>query len=147
MRFQVQNSIQTLRQGLEEHRAANRGVFNYDNKEENELFFYPHDAVHVVFGLTTALEDEAVADAWTLFGTDVSIKKFYRFIRLETTREIFRRLSWSRLIGVAVRALPRIIRVCLRSRKMNAPWKWQEYPRHLDLRLCDIRKKHNIKIV
>jgi hypothetical protein len=49
--------------------------------EDSARFFRSHDIAHVVFGLDTTLNDEALGDAWTLLGTDDGLQRYVSYLR------------------------------------------------------------------
>lgn len=53
LKYQDQNSQQTLKEALDEYKEANKEILNYDNQRESEFFFIPHDVCHVLFGCNT----------------------------------------------------------------------------------------------
>ena len=72
-RYQDQDSPLTLREGLDEYRAANPALVDpAASTDKGAAFFASHDACHVVFGTTTAILDEATTDLWTFFGVAIT---------------------------------------------------------------------------
>lgn len=62
-----QNSRQTLLEGLEEFRGDIPMPFGgNDPSSPVEQLFQCHDICHVVFGLSTDLLDEVLADTWAI---------------------------------------------------------------------------------
>lgn len=62
--YQRQDSELTLRHGLAEYYDRHPGLFRPSQlTEDSARFFRSHDIAHVVFGLDTTLNDEALADA------------------------------------------------------------------------------------
>ena len=82
--YQNENCDLTLREGIEEYRnylkINNRHVLGENCSEDEKLTILGHDATHVIFGLDTSLEEEAMLDCWVLFGGNVLqvIKEFYK---------------------------------------------------------------------
>ena len=77
LKYQHQNSSQTLIEGLEEYYDSNpREVREFANKIP---FLVNHDITHVVFGLGTSIEEESMLDTWTLRGTDITWKEIYNY--------------------------------------------------------------------
>lgn len=79
--FERQASRQTLGEGLAEYHEKNPGL-----RKDHELsidareFFRCHDVVHVVYGCSTSMPDEAVVKLASLFGTTAGFQvlKGYR---------------------------------------------------------------------
>lgn len=147
LQYQNPHSTQTLREALEEYRSYNKEILNYKNEDESNFFFVSHDVCHVLFGCNTNLEDEAITDTWTIFGSDVSLKKFYRFTKLEGHQEIIKEVGLLGVIKTFFRSIPRIIKVIFRSRKMKTKWKWDKYEVYMEDKLFEIRKNFKIEIV
>lgn len=61
------DSPQTLREGLEEFRAGIPKPFGgNDPSSPMGQLFQCHDICHIVFGLSTDLRDEVLADTWEI---------------------------------------------------------------------------------
>ncbi len=138
----------TLSEGLAEYRRANPGLKrSAPGHAEAESFFGGHDAVHVVFGCTTTLPDEILADAWTLFGTTVSVRRFLGFLRLEEHREIVAGVHLAELARALLRVLPALPRLVAQSRRMTRPWPWDRVDDYLDWPLARIRREFGIQVL
>ena len=65
----------TLREGIDEYRdylkKNNRHVLGENCSEDEKLTILGHDATHVIFGLDSSLEEDAMLDCWVIFGGDV----------------------------------------------------------------------------
>ncbi|MDR4464541.1 MAG: hypothetical protein MRJ66_09785 [Nitrospira sp.] len=65
--YLAQDSQQTIREGLEEFRGDIPKPFGgNDPSSPVEQLFQCHDICHVVFGLSTDLRDEVLADTWAI---------------------------------------------------------------------------------
>lgn len=155
--YQDADTTQTLREGLAEYRAANPALFDPDQmSQQAELgqlgrFFACHDACHVLFGLSTSLPDEALADTWTLFGTDVQWRELWTYFRSDAQKQFFKDFLgevgyWTLIVG-SIRALPRAMRAVWRSRKMTRKWALHDWAEHLDTPLNELRAHYNISLV
>ncbi len=146
-RYQESDSRITLREGLEEYLAANPNLF-----KENEVapasarFFHSHDRCHVVFGLDTSLEQEILADTWTVLGVDISLRDYLSYLKLPETVNILREIGCMRSIRETVKAIPKIVAVWRRARRMSRKWPWTGNDAYLDVPLADIRAEFNIEI-
>lgn len=156
-RYQDADSTQTLREGLAEYRAANPGLFDPEQlqsqQELGELgrFFAGHDACHVLFGLSTSLADETLADTWTFFGTDVQWRELWSYFRSDEQKKFFKdflgEIGYWTLISSSIRALPRVARAIWRTRKMTHKWSLHGWAEHLDVPLVELRARYNISLV
>ncbi len=146
-RFEAQATRMTLAEGLAEYHAAHPGLKRGDAlSPEAQIFFHRHDAVHVVFGCSTSLPDEAVVKLASLFGTTgrFSVLRGYA---LYDSLDIYRSLALRDILTalwVAPILVPRTVARCLRQRK---PWPWSDFAGLLDRPLEDLRREHGIEVV
>jgi hypothetical protein len=96
--YQRQDSDLTLREGLAEYYEGHPGLFRPSQlTKDSARFFRSHDVAHVVFGLDTTLTDEALADAWTLLGTDVGLRRYVGYLRTNPeAQQLMRQIGWAR---------------------------------------------------
>ena len=77
--FQHQNCELTLQEGLDTYYQC----FPEDTKVIQDVdgpkWLFGHDCTHVIFGLDISMEQEAILDTWSLWGTDLSIKNLIDF--------------------------------------------------------------------
>ena len=70
--FQNQDCELSLQEGIEEYRSYlrknDRHVLGEQVSDSEKWGILCHDATHVVFGLDTTLEEEAMLDCWVFFG-------------------------------------------------------------------------------
>lgn len=144
--FEHQDSRQTLAQGIEEYFAANPGLTQgRQMSAEAEHFFRCHDAVHVVFGCGTALDDEAAVKIASIFGTTAGLEVLKGY-RLQESLNIYRQLRVAdvlRSIAHAVVVVPRTIVRCLSQRSR---WPWAEHEQYLHTPLHEIRRQFGIEV-
>ena len=68
-RFQEQDSLQTLREGLDEFYSINSQFKELVEKNSpNARVFKEHDYTHVLFGLGTSIEEESLLDTYVIWG-------------------------------------------------------------------------------
>ena len=145
--YVAQECALTLREGLEAHYAANPGLFDPETLEEPaKSLFFRHDCVHVMFGLTTALEDETLADSWTFFAVDIPILRYAKYLSTPEVKKLITSLPISAFIVPVFRALPRVWRAFWRSRRMT-PWHWEVNDDDLDTPIRELRARHGIQVV
>lgn len=134
----------TLGEGLAEFAAANPGLIIGDDPELRELV-RAHDSCHVLFGLGTTLEEEALADTWTLFGSDVTLKQYAAYLKRPEFTDLFKDTGWWPLIAATVRALPRAFRAIRRARRMPQKWPFFGYARFLDVPVVTLRQRFGVQ--
>ena len=146
--YQLQDSSLTLAEGLAEYRSANPGLeLARDPAGQGAEFFRCHDTAHVVFGCSTSLLDEAAADAWTVFGTTVTLRQFLGFLRIEEHQNIIDKVGRWGAVATFLRAFPRIALVAWRSSRMRRKWPWASFEGYLDRRLAEIRREFGIRVL
>lgn len=136
----------TLAEGLAEFAAANPGLIPPSDPELRELIL-AHDSCHVLFGLTTSVEDEALADTWALVGSTVTMKQYASYLKRPEFTDLVKQIGlWNILFG-SLRALPRIVRAIRRSRRMTRPWPFFDYARFLDVPVVELRRQFGVQLV
>ena len=144
--YQDPESELTLEEGLIEYRTLNPDLDDSRKATpEGVDFFRCHDATHVVFACSTSLLNEALADAWTLFGTSVSLRQFLGFMKIEEHKKVIAKVGWPAVIVTFVRALPYMFLVVLRSTTMTKRWPWDAFSVYLRVPLKEIRREFHIR--
>ncbi len=148
LKYQEQASSQTLTEALSEYRAANPGLDEARGPGgAGAEFFRCHDTAHVVFGCSTSLVGEALADAWTLFGTTVTVGQFLGFLKIEEHQGIIAKVGWWGVLATFVRSAPLFILVAWRGLRMTSKWPWSRFDSYLDRSLVEIRRRFNVHVV
>ncbi len=80
--YRQHDSALTLAAGLKEYYAANAGrvVCPQDLPPESFALFHCHDMCHVIFGLDTTLDDEALANIRTMFSYEVEVWRYAEYL-------------------------------------------------------------------
>lgn len=150
LNYQQQESTLTLAQGLEEYYAANDGkvVRPRDLPPESFALFRSHDMCHVIFGLDTTLDDEALADTRTLFSCDVGIRQYTAYLTQDKqAKALFKELGYLKGFWVTVLTIPRICRAAREAWRMTKRWPWVP-PADYEVRsLADLRREFDICVM
>lgn len=85
-----------------------------------------------------------MADAWTLFGTTVTLKRFFGFMKIEEHQGIINKIGWFVIVRTFIHSIPLIVRIISRSLRMKKAWPWDDYSNYLDITLHDIRDEFGI---
>lgn len=150
LRYQAQDSLLTLREGLDEYHAANPGLLAPDAASTDSLGSYlnNHDVSHVVFGTDTSLRGEMVQDLWTFLAIDVSPRRYVQdFVKEEEGKKIMKEaLVWGTVTGLVwlIGKLPVLL---ARSMRMSSKWTWDAWQPHLDTPLVRIREQFGIRVL
>jgi len=149
-RYRQQDSGQTLAEGLEEYYTLNAGVVTRPRElpPESMALFRSHDMCHVIFGLGTSLEDEAVADTRTLLSSDVGMRRYAEYLTQDKqAKAIFARAGYLTVFGATLRAMPRILRAAWECRRTHKRWPWTPPQSHLARPLRELRREYGIRVV
>jgi hypothetical protein len=149
-KYQAQASRQTLSDALEEYYALNLGRVRRpsDLPAESAPLFLSHDICHVIFGLTTSLADETMADTRTLLSTDVGVRRYIRYLASDPqAKALFKELGWLRAVAITLAVLPRILRAAAERLRMRAPWPWTPPAGFMDRSLDELRREYRIRVI
>jgi hypothetical protein len=150
LRYQRQGSRQTLAEGLEEYYAANIGkvVRPLDLPPESVALFRSHDMCHVVFGLNTTLEDEALADVRTFLSCDVGVRRYATYLATDKQAQaLFKELGYLKSVSVTIIAVPRICRATIEAFRMKKRWPWTPPESFQERPLVELRQEYGIHLV
>ena len=148
----------TLKEGIEEYRSYlrenNRHVLGENCSEDEKLTILGHDATHVIFGLDTSLEEEAMLDCWVIFGGGVFkvIKEFYKgsLDLKETNEKVFdlvKEVGYLKYTYLYLRVIfQKWPKIFFRTRKMKK-WDYFFSLNLLDSKISKIREDYNINIL
>jgi hypothetical protein len=104
-----------------------------------------HDMMHILFGLGTAMRQEAQADGWTLLGTDITRRELRAFDALPEEKALIAELGWWAILKGYLRAVPDYVRIALRARKLSMKWRWSDNAEYRNWKVCDIRREFGIE--
>lgn len=137
----------TLRQGLQQFRSENPELIDADTSTEVGHLTMAHDCCHVLFGLTTQITDEVLADTWTIAGSTVTIRKYAEYLKHDEFAQLPKTIGYRKILVESIRSLPKVFTVIRRARKMTSKWPMFDYAEHLDTPVAELRRRHNIQIL
>lgn len=148
LRYMEQGCPMTLREGLGEYYTQIDDLITEDNAsaEVAALFRY-HDTTHVLFGCDTSIAGETLADTWSIFGTDVTIRGYLKYLEIQETQDVFAALGTWTALGQMVRALPLMPRAIWRASRMKRKWPFRNHEAYLDRPLSEIRDELGIRVI
>lgn len=136
---------QTLQEALVSFRRDHGLEDKYQSMSaEAQAHFERHDIVHVLFGLSTDVRDEAKADGWTLLGSDISFLELRRFAALPEEKALLKEIGWMNIAKSAFRALPDYAVMAWRSRLLIKKWRWADNTRYRTQKVAAIRREFGI---
>lgn len=150
LEYQRQDSPLTLQEGLAEYYAANLGRVTRpaDLPPESAALFKSHDMCHVIFGLSTTLADETMADTRTLFSCDVGWRRYADYLRTDAqAKALFAEMGWAKAVAITLACLPRILRAGLEALRMKKRWPWEPPESYARRTLADLRREHGIRVI
>nr|WP_231510311.1 ubiquinone biosynthesis protein COQ4 [Fischerella sp. PCC 9605] len=138
----------TLREAIQELRAVEEQKSDISVKMSTDMTqaFEHHDAVHVLFGCGTTIQDEIAAHVWMVFGTTAKLGEMHRAVANREHHNLLSGIGYLKLFSIWVSCLPRIFSIitkCLRMRKRLA---LEEVAKLKEQPLCDIRREHGIVV-
>jgi len=146
MSFEDQDCPQTLAEAIAEYYAANPGLARGRGlSPEAQDFFRCHDAAHVVFGCSTALDDEAAVKIASIFGTTEGLRVL-RGYRLHESLQIYRQIPLGAILASIARSVLVVPRTLLRCLRPRARWPWAAFDQYLDVPLREIRERFGISV-
>jgi hypothetical protein len=144
--YELQDSPQTLAEAVAEYYAANPGLARVRNMSpEAQGFFRSHDVAHVVFGCSTALDDEAVVKISSILGTTAGLGVLRGYRRQESI-EIYKQLGLGEVLRSIARSVAIVPRTAFRCLRQRSRWPWTGFEDYLDVSLRDIRQQFGIKV-
>jgi hypothetical protein len=103
---------------------------------------------HVIFGLSTTLDDETMADVRTLFSCDVGWRRYSAYLLQDKqAKALFKELGYRKAIGATLRAMPRIWQAFMESWRMKKPWPWSPPDSYLTRSLANLRDEFGICVM
>ena len=158
LHFQEKSCELTLKEGIEEYReyliANDRHVLGENCSEDEKFNILCHDATHVIFGLDTSLEEEAMLDCWLFFGGDylkLTKQSLQGSLDLEETNKkinvLVKEVGYLKYTYLYLRVMfQKWPKIFFRTRKMKK-WSYFFPADFLEKKISDLRKEFNIKIL
>jgi hypothetical protein len=138
----------TIQQALQEYHQALPFLLDERNLsgQARELF-HNHDLAHVVFGCDTSIRQEALIDTWTIFGSDVGFSAYLDYLRVPEAKNVVTEAGLGHVVWEFVKALPDVVRVIVRARRMRKRWPWRDHDAYLDRAVADVRRELGIEVL
>jgi hypothetical protein len=134
----LEQAIQELRQREEKNNIALK------MSDEIPQTFEQHDAVHVLFGCRTTIEDEIAAHIWMLFGTTAKLGEMHRTVANQEHGNVLSNIGHLKLIGIWLVCLPRILSIIIKCSRMKKRLVLEELEKLKKQPLCEIRRQYDI---
>jgi hypothetical protein len=148
--YQEQDSPLTLAQGLAEYYRANGGRVLPPSSlpPQSAALFKSHDICHVIFGLDTTLEDEAMADTRTLLSCDVGFARYSGYLATNAdTQAIFKEIGYAAIMWGTLKTLPRLARAVREHFRMAKKWPWVPPEDYQQRTLAALRREYGIRVI
>jgi hypothetical protein len=150
LRYQQQDSQQTLTDALDEYYAANDGIIvrPADLAPESAELFRSHDMCHVIFGLDTSMPDEVLADTRTMLSCDVGLRRYGAYLTGDPqAKAIFKQAGYLRTAWITLQAMPRVVHAAIEAMRMKKPWPWVPPQGYAARSLDDLRREYGIRVM
>ena len=150
LRYREQDCPLTLAEGLAEYYAANEGVIARaaDLPPDSAALFRSHDMCHVIFGLDTTLEDEAMADTRTMMSCDVGAARYAVYLGLDPqAQKILKDVGIVGFVWGTMKALPRMFHAMIDAWRMKKKWPWKPPESFQSRRLGELRAEFGIRVI
>ena len=159
LNFQNQDCNTSLQEGIDEYRSYlrknNRYVLGEQVSDSEKWGILCHDATHVIFGLDTTLEEEAMLDCWVFFGGNYfqTLKDYFsgKINFKETTEKVeilLKDVGYTKYFFLYLKVMykkwPTILFRCF---KMKKRWNYYFSEEILDKSIKEIREEFHIKIL
>lgn len=110
-----------------------------------------HDATHVIFGLDTTLEEEALLDSWVIWGCQYKFRylnQYRKHPQLQGfSKQLFRELGFRGFLKLFLNVINKKFNVFRRTRKMKKKWPFKHPEYYLDRSVLELRKSYGIDIL
>ncbi|NEP57331.1 MAG: hypothetical protein F6K31_09945 [Symploca sp. SIO2G7] len=130
--------IQKLRELESENDMTNRMPV------EIKQVFEQHDAVHILFGCGTSIQDEIAAHIWMLLATTAKISEMHLAVASQEHRNVLSSIGHLKLIGIWLVCLPRIVGIIFKSLRMKKRLAVEELAVLKEQSILEIRREHGI---
>jgi hypothetical protein len=138
----------TLRDGVSHHLSGLAWRIPLDHPTTAlEKQFSAHDACHVLFGCGTDPVGEAMVSTWAILGTTMTLRRKLTYFEYPSVRAELRNLGVSGILRAWWLSVPFVIRVAISAVRMRRLWDFDDFERHLDRTIEEIRYEYGIKIV
>jgi hypothetical protein len=107
--------------------------------------FEQHDAVHVIFGLGTSVQDEIAAHVWMALGTTAKISEMHKAVANAEHRKILSGIGHLKLVGTWFTILPRIFLIALATMRMKKKIAFEELASLKNMKLTEIWFEHGVR--
>jgi ubiquinone biosynthesis protein Coq4 len=139
-------STMTLREAIQELRAVEEQKSDISIKMSTEVAqaFEHHDAVHVLFGCGTTIQDEIAAHVWMVFGTTAKLSEMHRAIANREHRNVLSDIGHFKLFSIWISCLPRIFSIITKCSRLKKRLALEELAKLKERPLSDIRREYGI---
>ena len=152
--YQKQDCDLTLREGIKvyENYLIDNGKTPLTELNERSTLIRDHDASHVIFGLDTSLEEEALLDTWLLCGCSYKFSYLASYAKLpelkELTKKLLKEVGVTGFFKLYKSVIPTKLKIAFKnSRKMKKKWPFKHPEEFLDRKISDLREEFGIKIL
>ena len=150
--LQQQDCDLTMAEGLEIYYhsfPASRSPLK-DNSVSGNLL-RNHDCTHVIFGLDTSIEQEALLDIWVLFGCQFRLADLIAYTKLPQLEGLYRQLfddyGIRGMLNIYRNNFHRMRVIFKKAREMKKKWPLECPAHYLNRSIQDLRQEYGITIL
>ena len=152
LEYQKQDCDLTLQEGLEcYYNSFPESTEVFMDTQESGTMMRDHDCTHVIFGLDTSLEQEAILDTWVLWGSKWKLKYLLGYNKLpeikQLTKDLFKELGIFGFLKLYWRVVGIKRKVMFRAFKMKKKWPFKVPEEYLYMKISDLRERHGIQVL
>jgi hypothetical protein len=134
----------TLGEAIEKMRAAEPEDFANQTAIEIAQLLEQHDAVHILFDLSTSIQDEIAAHLWMALATTANMSQMHHAVASQEHRSVLSGIGHLRLMGIWISNLPRIIGIVFKSLRMNRKVPMEDISQLKHRYISEIRQAYGI---
>lgn len=134
----------TLGEAIQTIRASETEDFAGRTSTDLERLTEQHDAVHVLFGCGTSIQDEIAAHVWMFFATTANLSEMHRAVTTQEHERVVSGIGHVKLVSIWLSSLPRIVDILFKSLRMRKRIAMEELSRLKDQSVAEIRQEHGI---
>tara|TARA_B100000963_G_scaffold352894_1_gene366773 strand:- start:663 stop:1169 length:507 start_codon:yes stop_codon:yes gene_type:complete len=150
--YQKQDCDLTLQEGLEcYYKSFPKSTKIIKDSDESGTLLRDHDCTHVIFGLDTSIEHEAILDSWVLWGSKWKLSYLLSYFGLpqlkQLTKDLLKEFGVFGYIKIYWKIGGIKRKVIFRTFKMKQKWPFKVPEEYLSKKISDLRKMHGIMIL
>lgn len=134
----------TLGEAIQKMRVAEPEDLANQTAIEIAQLLEQHDAVHILFDLSTSIQDEIAAHLWMVLATTANMSEMHHAVASQEHRSVLSGIGHFKLMGIWLSSLPRLIGIVFNSLQMKRKVPMEDISRLKNRCICEIRQEYGI---